>query len=60
MGGDLWKQLFVMGKKCESWFGEKKKKKKKKLDTDDDIVVPKSFLQLLVMDLASLVFGFFL
>lgn len=55
VGGNLWKQLFVMGKKCESWL-----KKKKKLDTDDEIVVPRSLFQLLVMDLASSVFGFFL
>lgn len=56
VGGNLWKQLFIMGKKCESWL----KKKKKKLDTDDEMVVPGSLFQLLVMDLTSSVFGFFL
>jgi len=30
------------------------------LDTDDDIVVPRSLFQLLVMGLASSIFGFFL
>lgn len=24
VGGDMWKQLFVMGKKCESWLKKKK------------------------------------
>lgn len=37
-----------------------KRKKTPKLDTDDDTVVPRSLFQLLVMDRASSVFGFFL
>lgn len=60
MGGDLWKQLFVMGKKCESWFKKKSHHQQLKLDSDDDIAVPRSLFQLLVMGLACSVSGFVL